>query len=420
MADAIREVRESLDKLHTTFEAYKDSNDERLVEITKKGSEDPILIERLGKIDEAVQEASDKVEGLGSDFETRLDQMDAALNRVTSGDIEDMKPQDLLDMIEHQAKQGVDYMTLHAAVLTEYLPLTTHRVTGIVSRGGALMAQWMISHGEQNPLYTHFDDVCDIMYEYDVSFSIGDGLRPGSLADASDAAQFAELKTMGELTKKAWARNCQVMIEGPGHVPMDQVKMNVEKQMELCCEAPFYVLGPLVIDTAPGYDHITSAIGAALAGWAGTAMLCYVTPKEHLGLPDRDDVKVGVVTYKLAAHAGDLAKGHPGASERDHALSRARFEFRWEDQFNLSLDPATATDYHDRTLPKEAHKVAHFCSMCGPKFCAMKISQEVRDYAKEKESREGMNEMSEKFRQAGSEIYSEDYKDKAAKVDAAE
>src|ERR687894_304202 len=273
-------------------------------------------------------------------------------------------------------------MTIHAGVLREYLPLTTNRVTGIVSRGGSLIAAWMIKHHQQNPWYTHFDELCEIMRAYDVTFSLGDGLRPGCLADANDAAQFAELKTLGELTLKAWENGCQVMIEGPGHIPMHLVKMNVEKERELCHEAPFYVLGPLVTDVAPGYDHITSAIGAALAAEAGAAMLCYVTPKEHLGLPNKDDVRDGVIAYKIAAHAADLAKGHPGAQIRDNALSKARFEFRWNDQFNLSLDPERAREYHDETLPAEGAKTAHFCSMCGPKFCSMKISAEVREFAR--------------------------------------
>jgi phosphomethylpyrimidine synthase len=292
--------------------------------------------------------------------------------------VEDLTIQDLLDMIERQARQGVDYMTLHCGVLWEYLPLTKNRITGIVSRGGSLMAQWMMAHRKQNPLYTHFADVCDIMREYDVTFSLGDGLRPGCLADASDEAQFAELKTLGELTKRAWDRGCQVMIEGPGHVPMDQIKMNVEKEIEYCHEAPFYVLGPLVTDIAPGYDHITSAIGAALAGWAGASMLCYVTPKEHLGLPNKDDVRQGVIAYKIAAHAADIARHRPGVRDRDDELSRARYAFDWKKQFALSLDPQTAQAMHDETLPQEAFKTAPFCSMCGPKFCSMRINENVR------------------------------------------
>ena len=294
------------------------------------------------------------------------------------GDMVAMRPQHFLDMVEHQAKQGVDYMTIHAGVLRAHLPLTTHRVTGIVSRGGSLIAKWMIAHNEENPLYTHFDELCDIMRQYDVTWSLGDGLRPGSIADASDDAQFAELKVLGELTRRAWSRGCQVMVEGPGHVPMDQIDMNIKKQMEWCDEAPFYVLGPLVTDIAPGYDHITSAIGAALAGWSGAAMLCYVTPKEHLGLPDREDVRQGVIAYKIAAHAADLARHRRGARDRDDALSRARFAFDWNEQFRLSLDPETAKRMHDETLPQDTFKSAHFCSMCGPKFCSMKITEEIR------------------------------------------
>jgi phosphomethylpyrimidine synthase len=292
--------------------------------------------------------------------------------------VEDLTIGDMLDNIEHQARQGVDYMTLHCGVLWEYLPLTKNRVTGIVSRGGALMAQWMMAHQKQNPLYTHFGEICEIMRAYDVTFSLGDGLRPGCLADASDEAQFAELKTLGELTTTAWEHGCQVMIEGPGHVPMDQIKMNVEKEIECCHEAPFYVLGPLVTDIAPGYDHITSAIGAALAGWAGASMLCYVTPKEHLGLPNKDDVRQGVIAYKIAAHAADIARKRPGVRKRDDELSKARYEFDWKKQFALSLDPETAQSMHDETLPQEAFKTAQFCSMCGPKFCSMKINETVR------------------------------------------
>jgi phosphomethylpyrimidine synthase len=310
------------------------------------------------------------------------------------------------DTLIEQCEQGVDYFTIHAGVRLPYIHLTANRVTGIVSRGGSIMAKWCLAHHKESFLYERFDEICDLMRKYDVSFSLGDGLRPGSIADANDRAQFAELETLGELTKVAWAKGCQVMIEGPGHVPMHKIKINVEKQLKECGEAPFYTLGPLTTDIAPGYDHITSAIGAAMIGWFGTAMLCYVTPKEHLGLPDRDDVKEGVIAYKIAAHAADLAKGHPAAQLRDDALSRARFEFRWVDQFNLSLDPDTAREYHDETLPKEAHKVAHFCSMCGPKFCSMKITQDVRDYATTLNDKEqGMAQMSEKFRQLGSEVY---------------
>jgi phosphomethylpyrimidine synthase len=310
------------------------------------------------------------------------------------------------DTLIEQCEQGVDYFTIHAGVRLGYIHLTANRVTGIVSRGGSIMAKWCLSRHKESFLYERFDEICDIMRKYDVSFSLGDGLRPGSIADANDRAQFAELETLGELTKIAWDKGCQVMIEGPGHVPMHKIKINVEKQLKECGEAPFYTLGPLTTDIAPGYDHITSAIGAAMIGWFGTAMLCYVTPKEHLGLPDRDDVKEGVIAYKIAAHASDLAKGHPAAQIRDDALSRARFEFRWVDQFNLSLDPDTARQYHDETLPKEAHKLAHFCSMCGPKFCSMKITQDVRDYAATLNDKEqGMAQMSEKFRQLGSEVY---------------
>ena len=303
-----------------------------------------------------------------------------ALEKV-GGIAEDLSWEVYRDTLIEQAEQGVDYFTVHAGVRLPYIHLTANRVTGIVSRGGSIMAKWCLAHHKESFLYTHFEDICDICRAYDVSFSLGDGLRPGSIADANDAAQFAELETLGELTKVAWSKGVQTMIEGPGHVPMHKIKINMTKQLKECGEAPFYTLGPLTTDIAPGYDHITSGIGAAMIGWFGTAMLCYVTPKEHLGLPDRDDVKTGVITYKLAAHAADLAKGHPAAQIRDDAVSRARFDFRWEDQFNLSLDPATARDFHDQTLPKEAHKLAHFCSMCGPKFCSMKITQDVRDYA---------------------------------------
>jgi phosphomethylpyrimidine synthase len=314
------------------------------------------------------------------------------------------------DTLIEQAEQGVDYFTIHAGVRLAYVPLTANRVTGIVSRGGSIMARWCLAHHKESFLYERFDEICEIMRAYDVSFSLGDGLRPGSIADANDAAQFAELETLGELTKVAWAQGCQVMIEGPGHVPMHKIKVNMEKQLRECGEAPFYTLGPLTTDIAPGYDHITSGIGAAMIGWFGTAMLCYVTPKEHLGLPNRDDVKTGVITYKIAAHAADLAKGHPAAQIRDDALSRARFDFRWEDQFNLSLDPDTARAYHDETLPKEAHKVAHFCSMCGPKFCSMKITQDLRAEVQamspeRQEQLAGMRAKSEEFLAGGGQLY---------------
>ena len=307
------------------------------------------------------------------------------------------------DTLIEQAEQGVDYFTIHAGVRLPYVPLTVNRVTGIVSRGGSIMAKWCLAHHRESFLYENFAEICEICRAYDVSFSLGDGLRPGSIADANDAAQFAELETLGELTRIAWAHDCQVMIEGPGHVPMHKIKENMDKQLATCGEAPFYTLGPLTTDIAPGYDHITSAIGAAMIGWFGTAMLCYVTPKEHLGLPDRNDVKTGVITYKIAAHAADLAKGHPAARARDDALSRARFDFRWQDQFNLSLDPDTACAFHDATLPKEGHKLAHFCSMCGPKFCSMRISHEVRAEARSA----GMAEMSARFRASGGELYVE-------------
>lgn len=316
------------------------------------------------------------------------------------------------DTLIEQAEQGVDYFTIHAGVLLRYIPLTAKRMTGIVSRGGSIMAKWCLAHHKENFLYTHFEEICEIMKAYDVSFSLGDGLRPGSIADANDAAQFAELETLGELTKIAWRHDIQVMIEGPGHVPMNLIKVNMDKQLKECHEAPFYTLGPLTTDIAPGYDHITSAIGAAMIGWFGTAMLCYVTPKEHLGLPNREDVKTGVITYKLAAHAADLAKGHPGAQHRDNALSKARFEFRWEDQFNLSLDPDTARSYHDETLPADGAKIAHFCSMCGPHFCSMKITQEVRDFAATQGLQEeaaleaGMEAQAQTFVEQGGEIYS--------------
>ncbi|CAN5400317.1 phosphomethylpyrimidine synthase ThiC [soil metagenome] len=330
-----------------------------------------------------------------------------ALEKV-GGIAEDLSWEVFRDTLIEQAEQGVDYFTIHAGVRLPFIPLTAKRVTGIVSRGGAIMAKWCLAHHKENFLYEHFEDICEIMRSYDVSFSLGDGLRPGSTADANDEAQFAELRTLGELTKVAWKHGVQVMIEGPGHVAMHKIKANMDEQLKHCHEAPFYTLGPLTTDIAPGYDHITSAIGAAMIGWFGTAMLCYVTPKEHLGLPDRDDVKTGVITYKLAAHAADLAKGHPGAAMWDDAISRARFEFRWEDQFNLGLDPETARAFHDETLPKEAHKTAHFCSMCGPKFCSMKISHEVREFAAgmaPNSIEQGMAEMSDKFREQGSEIY---------------
>ena len=315
------------------------------------------------------------------------------------------------DTLIEQAEQGVDYFTIHAGVLLRYIPLTADRVTGIVSRGGSILAKWCLAHHQENFLYTHFDEICDIMRAYDVSFSLGDGLRPGSLADANDAAQFAELETLGELTKKAWARDVQVMIEGPGHVPMQMIKANMDKELDDCFEAPFYTLGPLTTDIAPGYDHITSAIGAAQIGWYGTAMLCYVTPKEHLGLPNKQDVRDGIIAYRIAAHTADLAKGHPGAQIRDNALSKARFEFRWEDQFNLGLDPERAREYHDETLPKASAKVAHFCSMCGPHFCSMQITQEVRDYAARQGIEAGaalatgLAAKADEFVSSGSEIY---------------
>jgi len=333
-----------------------------------------------------------------------------ALEKV-NGVAEDLTWEVYRDTLIEQAEQGVDYFTIHAGVLLRYVPLTANRVTGIVSRGGSIMAQWCLFHHQENFLYTHFEEICEIMKTYDVAFSLGDGLRPGSIADANDEAQFAELDTLGELTQIAWKHDVQVMVEGPGHVPMHLIKENMDKQLEVCKEAPFYTLGPLTTDIAPGYDHITSAIGAAMIGWFGTAMLCYVTPKEHLGLPNREDVRVGVITYKIAAHAADLAKGHPGAQQRDDALSKARFEFRWRDQFNLSLDPERAVEYHDETLPAEGAKTAHFCSMCGPKFCSMRISQDIRNYAKEKDLNtteaihQGMKEKAQEFKEAGSRLY---------------
>ncbi len=320
------------------------------------------------------------------------------------------------DTLIEQAEQGVDYFTIHAGVLLAYVPMTAKRVTGIVSRGGSILAKWCLAHHKENFLYTHFEEICGIMKTYDVSFSLGDGLRPGSVADANDLAQFSELKTLGELTQIAWKHDVQTMIEGPGHIPMHMIKENMDLQLEVCGEAPFYTLGPLTTDIAPGYDHFTSGIGAAMIGWYGCAMLCYVTPKEHLGLPNREDVKEGVITYKISAHAADLAKGHPGARVRDDALSKARFEFRWEDQFNLSLDPERARDFHDQTLPSDSAKTAHFCSMCGPHFCSMKITQDVRDYAREKgleeeeALKEGMEAMSKTFKEKGSEIYHETLK----------
>ena len=335
-----------------------------------------------------------------------------ALEKV-NGKAEDLTWELFRDTLIEQAEQGVDYFTIHAGVLLRYVPMTAKRVTGIVSRGGSIMAKWCLAHHKENFLYTHFEEICEIMKKYDVCFSLGDGLRPGSIADANDEAQFSELETLGELTQIAWKHDVQVMIEGPGHVPMHMIKENMDKQLKTCGEAPFYTLGPLTTDIAPGYDHITSGIGAAMIGWYGTAMLCYVTPKEHLGLPNRDDVKTGVITYKLAAHAADLAKGHPGAQYRDDVLSKARFEFRWQDQFNLSLDPDTAREYHDETLPSENAKVAHFCSMCGPNFCSMKITQDVRDYAKTLEVNEdealakGMAEKAKEFAEKGGEVYLE-------------
>jgi len=333
-----------------------------------------------------------------------------ALEKV-NGVAEDLTWEVYRDTLIEQAEQGVDYFTIHAGVLLRYIPLTSNRVTGIVSRGGSILAAWCLAHHEENFLYTHFEEICEIMKTYDVAFSLGDGLRPGSIADANDEAQFAELETLGELTKIAWKHDVQVMIEGPGHVPMHKIKENVDKQMEVCQEAPFYTLGPLTTDIAPGYDHITSAIGAAMIGWFGTAMLCYVTPKEHLGLPNKEDVRDGIIAYKIAAHAADLAKGHPGAQIRDNALSKARFEFRWRDQFHLSLDPERAMEYHDETLPAEGAKTAHFCSMCGPKFCSMKITHEIREYANHhgltnnEALEKGLKEKAQEFKDGGSHIY---------------
>jgi phosphomethylpyrimidine synthase len=333
-----------------------------------------------------------------------------ALEKV-NGKAEDLTWEIFRDTLIEQAEQGVDYFTIHAGVRLAHVPMTAKRLTGIVSRGGSIHAKWCLAHHQENFAYTHFEEICEIMKAYDVAFSLGDGLRPGSIADANDDAQFAELDTLGELTTIAWRHDVQVMIEGPGHVPMHMIQVNMERQLKACHEAPFYTLGPLTTDIAPGYDHITSGIGAAMIGWYGCAMLCYVTPKEHLGLPDREDVKAGVITYKIAAHAADLAKGHPGAQNRDNALSKARFEFRWEDQFHLSLDPDTAKQFHDATLPDNAAKVSHFCSMCGPHFCSMKITQDVRDYAAGKQVDEqqaiqiGMKEKAEEFKKTGAEIY---------------
>jgi phosphomethylpyrimidine synthase len=334
-----------------------------------------------------------------------------ALEKV-DGQPEELTWEMFRDTLIEQAEQGVDYFTIHAGVLLRYVPLTADRVTGIVSRGGSILAKWCLAHHRENFLYTHFGEICEIMKAYDVSFSLGDGLRPGSIADANDAAQFAELETLGELTRQAWEQDVQVMIEGPGHVPLQMIEENVTKELKDCCEAPFYTLGPLITDIAPAYDHITSGIGAANIGWYGTAMLCYVTPKEHLGLPNKEDVRDGIVTYKIAAHGADLAKGLPGAQIRDNALSKARFEFRWEDQFNLSLDPERAREFHDQTMPHESHKVAHFCSMCGPHFCSMKITQDVRDFARAHQLgdlqmaiEEGMKEKADEFRQEGAHIY---------------
>ncbi|MFD1437292.1 phosphomethylpyrimidine synthase ThiC [Acinetobacter sp. ANC 4282] len=337
-----------------------------------------------------------------------------ALEKV-DGVAEDLTWEIFKDTLIEQAEQGVDYFTIHAGVLLRYVPLTANRLTGIVSRGGSIMAQWCLAHHQENFLYTHFDEICEIMKAYDVSFSLGDGLRPGCIQDANDEAQFSELRTLGELTHRAWQHDVQVMIEGPGHVPMHMIKENMDLQLEVCQEAPFYTLGPLTTDIAPGYDHITSAIGAAMIGWYGTAMLCYVTPKEHLGLPNKKDVKDGIITYKIAAHAADLAKGHPGSQVRDNALSKARFEFRWEDQFNLSLDPDTARSMHDETMPKEAHKSAHFCSMCGPKFCSMKITQNVRDYAKNQSNAEHTQEQNAEIA-AGFETMKTTYQEHGQKL----
>src|SRR6266496_2439385 len=368
------EVNEELKKLHTAVHYGADT----VMDLSTGGN--------IHEIREAILRHSPVPIGTVPIYE--------AISRVRR--VEDLTASVMLEVIEEQAAQGVDYMTIHAGVLIQYVPMVARRITGIVSRGGAILAQWMTHHHKQNFLYECFEDICKIFKKYDVSFSLGDGLRPGCLADASDEAQFAELKTLGELTKIAWKNDVQVMIEGPGHVPMHKIKEQVDLENEYCYEAPFYTLGPLVTDIAPGYDHITSAIGAAMIGWYGASMLCYVTPKEHLGLPNEKDVKDGVIAYKIAAHAADLAKGHPGAQERDNALSKARFEFRWEDQFNLSLDPTTAKDFHDETLPQDGAKLAHFCSMCGPQFCSMKITEEVK---------EAMDQKSVEFLKAGADIY---------------
>ena len=350
-------VQEELDKLHLAIHYGADT----VMDLSTGGN--------IDKIREAIIAASPVPIGTVPIYQ--------AIQKVKK--VEDLNKDDLIDIVEHQAKQGVDYMTIHAGLLRGFIPMTRNRVTGIVSRGGSLMAQWMLANNKENPWYTHFDKLCKIFKKYDVSFSLGDGLRPGSLADASDKAQFAELKVLGELTQKAWKHDVQVMIEGPGHIPMDEIDMNVKKEMEYCFEAPFYVLGPLVTDVAPGYDHITSAIGAALAGWSGAAMLCYVTPKEHLGLPNKNDVREGVIAYKIAAHAADIARKRKGARDKDDALSKARFNFNWKEQFRLSLDPERAKEYHDETLPAEGFKDAHFCSMCGPKFCSMEVTRKLYD-----------------------------------------
>src|SRR3979411_589436 len=383
------EINEELKKLHTAVHYGADT----VMDLSTGGN--------IHEIREAILRHSPVPIGTVPIYE--------AISRVKR--VEDLNAEVMLEVIEEQAAQGVDYMTIHAGVLIQYLPLISKRITGIVSRGGAILAQWMAYNQKQNFLYERFDDICKIFKQYDVSFSLGDGLRPGCVADASDEAQFAELRTLGELTKKAWEHDVQVMIEGPGHVSMDKIKEQVEKEVELCYEAPFYTLGPLVTDVAPGYDHITSANGAAMIGWFGTAMLCYVTPKEHLGLPDREDVKQGVIAYKIAAHAADLAKGHPGAQQWDDALSKARFEFRWEDQFNLSLDPECARSFHDETLPATPAKKAHFCSMCGPKFCSMRIRQDVRECAaahginEEEAVAAGLADKAEEFHRRGSSLY---------------